>query len=423
MKFVKEEFKTLYATEDGTIYDQPQLVLLGRMGEVITPLEKEELIPLPEGASLVMLPGRVPLGLDEERQEIVPYTQDLGRELVAVGALLPQGYTRTALPAFVRRKGAPRLPLYGYAAVGILGDQIYVAAQKTDEDHHWNPKYFNGEELPCLVDRFKQEFPHNRLVKQLGHCALEYSCFTAQNLFYRRWEAGIPVSPACNARCLGCISQQPAECCPSPQERIRFVPEKREIVELALPHLELAEEAIISFGQGCEGEPSLQYPLLKEVIGEIRSKTKAGTININTNAGDAVAIKTICEAGLDSMRVSLFSARPEQYNRYHQGRYQLEEVETSLKIAGQFGVYRSLNLLVYPGVTDREEEVEALVDFLARTEIEMIQLRNLNIDPDFLQEKILPQEGELLGIPLLIEILKEEFPQLRIGNYSRPKNK
>jgi pyruvate-formate lyase-activating enzyme len=194
-------------------------------------------------------------------------------------------------------------------------------------------------------------------------------------------------------------------------------------VELALPHLELAEEAIISFGQGCEGEPSLQYPLLKEVIGEIRSKTKAGTININTNAGDAVAIKTICEAGLDSMRVSLFSARPEQYNRYHQGRYQLEEVETSLKIAGQFGVYRSLNLLVYPGVTDREEEVEALVDFLARTEIEMIQLRNLNIDPDFLQEKILPQEGELLGIPLLIEILKEEFPQLRIGNYSRPKNK
>ncbi len=40
-----------------------------------------------------------------------------------------------------------------------------------------------------------------------------------------------------------------------------------------------------------------------------------------------------------------------------------------------------LNYLVFPGVTDREDEVEALVRLVEETGIDLIQMRNLSLDP------------------------------------------
>jgi len=141
----------------------------------------------------------------------------------------------------------------------------------------------------------------------LAKCSLQWHCCTAQNLFYRRWEAGVPVSPVCNANCYGCISLQPAECCPSPQSRIDFKPTPQEIAEVGTYHLEYAPEGIISFGQGCEGEPSLAADNIAAGIKIIRTKTSAGQININTNAGYTEGIKKIVDAGLDTMRVSIIT--------------------------------------------------------------------------------------------------------------------
>ena len=146
-------------------------------------------------------------------------------------------------------------------------NQFYVAAKKTDIDDKWNPKHFNTEDLEARVRALQKKLPDNSIVQQLAHCALNYSCFTAQNIFYARWEGGIPVSPVCNAQCLGCISLQPSECCPSPQTRIARIPKVAEIVELGLHHLNHGPKTIISFGQGCEGEPSLQGKLLKSYLG------------------------------------------------------------------------------------------------------------------------------------------------------------
>src|SRR6266513_4281008 len=103
-----------------------------------------------------------------------------------------------------------------------------------------------------------RSYPRNRIIAQHAHCALDYSCPTASNLFFGRWEMAIAVSPGCNARCIGCISKQEEEYLISPQDRLTFIPSVDEIVEIAVPHLESAENAIVSFGQGCEGEPLLQ---------------------------------------------------------------------------------------------------------------------------------------------------------------------
>jgi len=239
-------------------------------------------------------------------------------------------------------------------------------------------------------------------------------------MFYGRWEAGIPVSPACNARCLGCISLQESECCPSPQERIDFIPTVQEIVQLAAHHLSLPRGEIVSFGQGCEGEPSLQAALLVEAIKRVRNETGRGTININTNAGYTAGIKKLCDGGLDSMRVSLISAETGDYRAYYRPKnYSLEQVKASLAYAAAKGVYCSLNLLVFPGFTDTERQLEALISFVKDAGIAMIQLRNLNIDANVLFAEVRP-DGEPLGMLAVIDILKEELPGVIIGNYSKP---
>ena len=164
---------------------------------------------------------------------------------------------------------------------------------RTDDNDFWNPKHYNTRGLKKRIRQTMAALSNNRLAEHLAHCALAYHCCTAQNLFYHRWEAGIPASPACNANCLGCISLQPAECCPSPQERIKFVPTAEEIAAIGIYHLSSAPKAIVSFGQGCEGEPSLAADTIAESIRRIRMQTAAGQINMNSNAGYTAGIKKI----------------------------------------------------------------------------------------------------------------------------------
>ncbi|MGQ5711804.1 radical SAM protein [Desulforudis sp. DRI-14] len=413
-------FKLLYADEEGNLYEDPELSAAAWDGARTVPLARFDPIPLPEGADLMLLPGRRPVAWDASSGRAV---RDAGERrgggLYAVAAVLPAGFTRTGLPAYQAEKGARRLPLYGYTAVGAGKGTLYVAALETDEAFKWNPALYNDPTLPGRIKGLRKRFPVNRLVEHLARCALEYRCLTAQNLFYRRWEAGIPVAVGCNAACLGCISLQKSECCPSSQERIAFVPSVAEVVELAVPHLEEAVEPIVSFGQGCEGEPLTQADVLAQSIREIRRRTGKGTINVNTNAGDTRALARVIEAGLDSVRVSMISAREEVYKAYHRpGGFTLDNVLASLAEAKRGGVYVSINLLVLPGLTDRDEEVDALDGLIGRGLVDMVQLRNLNIDPAYLFARLPGRKGELLGIRELIRRLKA-IPGLTVGNYTK----
>lgn len=413
-------YQLVYADPRGRYFDHGSLGAVGRTGDMFVEIEDEDVVQFPAGASLVLLPGGHPVGINQGgRFNLLDKSPRSGIPAFAVGALLPQGYTRTLLPAFRRSSGKKPLPLMGYAAVAWRGGQLFVAARRTDNPERWDPVHYNTDYLPELVEGRLRDHPGNRILRQLSRCALEYSCFTAQNIFFTRWEGGVPVSPACNARCLGCISKQPAECCPSPQERINFHPAVDEVVEIMAHHLENAPAAITSFGQGCEGEPALAAETIVEAVHRVRGLTDRGTINMNSNAGYTQGIREVCEAGLDSIRVSLISAREEVYNAYYRPRdYSLSNVRQSIMAARENGVYVSLNLLVFPGLTDREEETEALCQLIQETGVNMVQLRNLNIDPDFLLKKMPPEGGEVIGIPAFVEQLRT-IPDLQVGNFSR----
>lgn len=413
-------FLALYANENNELLEHPGVSMLARTGTTWVEPEEEEMIPLPKGASLVTVPHCIPVGLDGDR---LTYFEDdpsgRGQRAFAVAALLPQGFTRTLLPASVSSHSSGTLPLLGYAAVGFKNGQIYTAAVQTDEHRKWHPVYYNTARLPERISRLLGQYPDNRILQHLAHCSMDYSCFTAQNIFYRRWEGGIPTMAACNADCIGCISES-HQGIESPQQRLNFVPDVHEIAEIVLGHLQNAREAIISFGQGCEGEPSLNAPRLAEAIQIVRRQTEQGTININTNAGFKSGLRQLYDAGLDSMRVTIFSFVEENYLNYHRPHnYKLAQVRDSIAEARDKGVHVSINLLVFPGFTDRESEIEALLQFIRQTPVDMIQLRNLNIDPDYLLDSLESQEDGL-GILTFLHILQQELPQVAIGSYTHP---
>jgi len=410
---------------EGNLFDHPSLELSGRSGDrFLLPLPSE-LVPLPKGSQLFTLPGRISLGWDEGKRAFVSSRKvRLGEKEVkctAVAAFLPPGYVRTLLPATHLGPRAPTLPLWAYSAVGWKEGKFWATGLFIDPNPHWDPKYFGNDRLlERKVQLFLRKTPKNRLLEQLSRCALEYHCFAAKNVFFRRWECPLPTSPSCNAKCLGCISLQPSECCPASQERIRFVPTVDEVLGVALPHLEKAEDAILSFGQGCEGEPLTQWRLLEDSILLLREKTDRGTINLNTNGSFPKRLARLCEAGLDSVRVTLNSPHLKFYKRYHRPRgYSFGDVVESLVRAKEKGIYTSINLLVFPGFTDREEEVEGLIDLIKETNLDLVQVRNLNIDPDLYLKAM--GRGEGMGIAKMMDVLRKEFPPLQFGYFNRTK--
>ena len=369
-------------------------------------------MPLPEGAELQLLPNRAALALDPEGQEVV-------LDGWAVAARIPVGCTRTLLPAFEEPpEGEEYLPFFGYTAVFARGEQLFCAALRTESNPHWAPQYYHGDQLASRIETMRARFPENRILNQLETCALEYGCYNAQNIFFNRWEGAVTVSPACNAQCRGCISLQPKALPPSPQERFKFKPLLEEIVELGEFHLP-SKDAIFSFGQGCEGEPLLAGDVIAQAVERLSKVEGRGTIHLNSNASLPNKVKKIVEAGLDSIRVSTNSVLPEVYTAYYQPRrYTFEDVVESTRIASEAGCHVSLNLLMMPGWIDAEEEVEALVEFVNRYQVDMIQLRTLNIDPSFYAAHVPLPRGKAIGISALLERFRRECPNLTLGNHT-----
>jgi len=136
---------------EGNIFDHPSLKLSGRSGDRFLLPAPSELMPLPKGSQLFTLPGRVPIGWDEEKRSFVPSRKvRLGEKEVkatAAAAFLPPGYIRTSLPATQRGHGAPILPLWAYSAVGWKDGRFWATGLLIDPNPHWHPKYFKNDGL------------------------------------------------------------------------------------------------------------------------------------------------------------------------------------------------------------------------------------------------------------------------------------
>jgi len=408
------------------VYEHPELLALVRDGTGAA-LPAGVPVAIPPHARLATLPGRRPIGLDPRTGDVVELREmKLGRRTVrasAVGAVLPPGWTRLSLPAYRTSAVAPVLPQWAYTAAAWdarLGHVVYAA--RTDRRTHWDPAAHSTPDLPHLVrDRLARD--DNPLLKQLARCALEWSCFTAQNTFYVRDEGAIPASVGCNARCVGCISEQPAGGPPSSHERMDEAPDAERMSRIGIAHLGAAPgRTMVSFGQGCEGEPLTRAHVIAEAIRRMRRATSRGSINVNTNGPLPENLALLIDAGLDACRISLNSAHGPLYEAYYQPvRYCWKDVERSIALAKKRGVYTAINLLTFPGVTDQQGEVEGLCELVGRHRVDQVQVRSLAIDPEqyLAVARGKSAGGPVLGMRVLLRKLRGARKGLVIGNFAR----
>lgn len=412
----------LYSDGQGNIFEDTSLYVLGRSGWDAVEVDPEDWIPLPEGGNLYELPGRRGIGMDVISGEI-----RLCEKGWAVAAFIPPAHTGFYMAAYETLPDAPTLPLFCYTAAGWHNDVFYVPAIRIEQDIRQECAGFDDIKIQEGLAVSLKAYPNNRLVKHLAeNCCLTYHCPAARNYFMGRWECPIPISPACNANCIGCISFQPEEeTIVSTQDRLTFKPTAQEVIEYTVPHLQTAPFPIVSFGQGCEGEPLLMWETIREAIIEIRKHTDRGSININTNGSNPKAVEALMKAGLDSIRVSTNSAREDIYTKYYRpNNYTFNDIVESLKIAGEMGGWTSINYFVFPGMTDSAAELDALRTLIQETKLKMIQWRNFNIDPDWYLGKINVQDtGERYGVRQFMDIIHEEFPDVKYGYFNPPKER
>lgn len=414
----------LVSDEKGNFFEIPELLMTGSTLQSTIVPKNEELIPIPAGSDLFRLPGRKPIGFDPMTKTFVRIDNYHGVIVEAVGAFMSPAYLQIYRSSYESEKGAPVLPLYCYTAAGWKKDRVYVAGLRIDADERQDYENFDLELICKKAKKLPSKFPGNRLVKHLvENCVLRYGCPAARNFIMGRWECPVPTSRTCNASCLGCISlQQESSGFPASHERICFTPTVDEIVEFVVPHLQNASRPVASFGQGCEGEPLLEGELIAESIKQIRKQTSRGILNVNTNASLPDMVELLCKSGLDSMRVSMSSARELFYNAYYRPtRYSFNDVCQSLEIARKYKKWTSINYLTFPGFTDTQDEIGALVKLIKKVDLNMIQTRNLNIDPLwYIKQAKLDSfdHGQTIGMTAWVRCLQKEFPALSLGYFN-----
>ncbi len=419
----------LVANPAGKIFELDGYAAVGMAGPPMTPLRLDNTRNMPFGSELMYLPDRRPILFNIHSGKIEALKQNPyvpGEPIFPVTAFNSPGYVISYLGAFAENKHARALPLFSYGAVGWHRGKFRSAVIQVDRERRQDLRLMKAADVRAGIEKMRKQLPGNRLRAHLEKCALQYGCPAGKNFFLSRYEAPLPTAKQCNARCLGCLSSQKLSDIPLSQDRIGFTPSADEIAEVALAHIKRVEKSVVSFGQGCEGDPLLAADVIEPAIRRIRSRTARGTININTNGSLAETLKLLIEAGLDSIRISINSVREDCYHAYFRPKgYRFADVLKSVDLALQNGLFVSVNYLNCPGFTDTPQEVSAFHRFLKQYPIHMIQWRNLNFDPlrYFKIMNAVASSGKPMGMKNLLQQVRKEFPHLKFGYFNPPKEK
>ena len=415
------------ANDRGEIFDLAGYGAIGASGPVRECLGVATTVNLPHGSELMYLPDRIPLVYDPRLQCVVPMAEnpfEPGEAIFPVAAFNSPGYVLSYTSAYEETGSAGFLPLFSYGAVGWHRGKFRTAVIQVDNEPRQDLRQMPVEKVRAGIGRMRRQLPGNRLRRHLEKCALTYGCPAGKNFFLGRYEAPLPAATRCNARCRGCISLQPGSDIPCSQNRITFTPSPEEIADVALTHIRHVPQAVVSFGQGCEGDPLMAAETITAAIRRIRQATNAGTINMNTNGSLPDKIGLLLDAGLDSLRISMNSVRNACYHAYFRPNgYQFDQVTASIDLALERGAHVAINYLNCPGFTDTPEECDALRTFIDRHPIHMIQWRNLNFDP-LRYVRIMNEaapHGIPMGMPALLDKIRHAFPSLRYGYFNPPK--
>jgi len=417
------------ANPEGEIFELEGYAAVGMSGTVLKPLTMGGTLRMPFGSELMFLPDRTPIlySVQNRQLEVMTHNPYLPSERIyPVAAFNSPGYIVTHISGYQATRQVRSLPLFSYGAVGWHQDAFRSAVVCVDRERRQDLRLMKKRHVIAGVESMRKELPGNKLRKHLETCALTYGCPAGKNFFLGRYEAPLPTATNCNAQCLGCLSLQKQGEISCSQERISFTPQPEEIADVALIQIGRVAKGIVSFGQGCEGDPLLATHVIEPAVRLIRSKTARGTIHVNTNGSLTKELERLISAGIDSVRISINSFRKRWYHAYFRPKgYDFSSVMNSIGLSLERGLYVSINYLNMPGITDTPEELESLISFLKNYPIHRIQWRNLNFDPLRYYEAMNRAApcGDALGVRYLLKRIQKEFPDLSFGYFNPPKEK
>jgi molybdenum cofactor biosynthesis enzyme MoaA len=147
----------------------------------------------------------------------------------------------------------------------------------------------------------------------------------------------------------------------------------------------------------------------------IRREWTTGEIVLRTSGAPSAALARAADAGLDRIVVRLASAHGPTYERVHRpSGFRWTDVRASLREAAALKLAITVELLVLPGLTDRESEVGAIVALLgelpAGTEL---RLADLAADPYALLAAV--PGGATIGIAALVARLRADASHVRLA--------
>jgi pyruvate-formate lyase-activating enzyme len=363
---------------------------------------------------VVHLPGRTGIGLDRSGR-----ARELGQGRFGVAAILPTGFLRMSVPAYIDDLGTPALRPRAYAAVGAdSSGQLVVSAFALEPD----AGVADGRSVPDLSARItatQRDHPSSRVLRQLARCAKDYRCRAAANAFLGRHDCALPVAAPRNERPPDVLVLHD-DYDASPTEPAAFRPGPEEIADAASRHLE-GGGTVVAFGRACEGEPLLVVRLVEQAVVAIRERTRLGTIHLETNGSSPAALRRLCDAGLDSVAVRVVSARAETYEAIHRPEgFRFADVRASIAHAVAGKVSLALRVLALPGLTDRARELDALVGLAADLPAGgSLILSDLAADPQRAL-RIAPSTEVALGMRRMLERLRTDAGHLRIVALPRP---
>ncbi|HYR94815.1 MAG TPA: hypothetical protein VEP48_11480 [Methylomirabilota bacterium] len=372
-------------------------------------------VPLPPDAVVV------PIEREALASERSGKPRRLGAGRLAAAALLPPGYLRAQLPAYVDATDRPDIAPRAYAAVAAdENGALVVSGLQLDRDAtHDASSYIRAEVAAKVADGLRAN-PGDKLVRQLARCAKEYGCHAAANAFFGRWECALPIAAASNEKAPAAIApKRDGEA--EPTEVAAFHPSTDELVRLGFAHL-AAGGTILSFGRECEGEPLLAAREVEDAITRIRAGTRAGTIHLNTNGSVPGGLRRLVGAGIDSIAVRILAASPAAYETLHgPDGYRFPDVRASIRLAADLPIATSVLVLVLPGLFDRPTELAALIALVGDLpEGSALLLRDLHADPLRALALVPDRANAPMGVARAVERIREELPRLHVGAFVRP---
>ena len=339
----------------------------------------EQGIPLPADARVVPLPDHDAVGIDRQGRP-----RSLGAHRWAAAAILAPGHLRTRVPASVGRDDLPALEPLGYAAVAAAADgTLVVAAVPTGEGPV--PAAPTEAALAVAITAGLRAHPSSGVLRHLARCARDGGAGTAP-VFLGQGDAALPVG----------------------DDRITAT----DLADIAIAHLGAGGSGV-TFGLAGESDPLARPRVVADAASRIRAALPFARIGIRTNAATPAAIARVAGSGVVTLTVALSSARAETYERLHPARdIRWPDVRGGIRQAIASGLAVTIELLVLPGLTDRVEEVDALVALLRELPTgSVLRLRDLAADPYRLLRA--NPGSEPLGVETLLARLRAEAPQVR----------